>query len=157
VDAGSSRRVNAICPGAAEPPTEGPGLAPSPPSQTSPAAPAHDRPTGAQTEERDGLSPTWFWIGVGATTLLSGITLWSGLDTKARHDDYVNGGRNDDSLRSDGESAQQRTNLLLAGTGIAAIVTASIGLFGVDFGSSSVKASITPDPKLPKLGLEGRF
>lgn len=157
VEAKSPAKVTATC--ASEPTL---AEAPAPPPPLPPAAkakqPAVDaRPAGETTAERHGMSPTWFWVGVGATAVLGGLSVWSGLDTKSQHDEYVEGGRLDGTKRSSGESAQTRTNLLLAGTGVAGLVTLGIGVFAVDFRRQSLQASITPDPTGPKLGLGGHF
>lgn len=100
-----------------------------------------------------GLSPTWFWVGVGVTTVAAGATVWSGLDTNRRYDDFATT-RTDPSLRDDGRAAETRTNVLLGVTAGAAIATAALGLFVVDFSSDSSKqGSLWVSPS----GVRGTF
>ncbi len=81
-----------------------------------------------------GVSPTWFWVGVGVTAVAGGVTVWSGLDTETRYDRFAET-RSDPDLRDEGRAAQTRTNVLLGVTATAAVATAALGLFVVDFRS----------------------
>jgi len=88
-----------------------------------------------------GLSPVWFFVGVGVTAALGGMTVLSGLDTVHQHDRFASDGcslgstgprpADCDSRATDGQSAKTRTNVLLAVTGVAAIATAITGAFFV--------------------------
>jgi hypothetical protein len=60
---------------------------------------------------------------------LSGVTIWSGLDTKAKHDDFVAKPSADTSTA--GTDAQRRTNLLALATGGVALITGAVGIFAV--------------------------
>lgn len=108
------------------------------------------KPAGAAATPRDsgteaGLDPAWFWAGLGVTGVLAGVSVWSGLDTQSAKSDY------DDDLPSlsraeaqqrldDGNSKETRTNVLFALSGVAAVGTAALGLFVVDWGSDERKA-----------------
>lgn len=84
------------------------------------------------------LPPGWFYAGVGATVVLSGATVWSGLDTNGAHDDYerdlpqLTQTQADERVR-DGHARELRTNLLLAGSLVAGAGTAVLGIWFTDF------------------------
>jgi hypothetical protein len=114
---------------------------------TSPASPA--RAIDARTDPADrappvhtprsGLSPTWFWIGAGATALLGGAAALSGVDTLSRRDDFeragcpAQGSAGCDRISSDGRSAQLRTNLLIGGAAAAALGSVVLATVLVDW------------------------
>jgi hypothetical protein len=98
--------------------------------------------TGADDERaREGLAPTWFFVGVGVTALASGLTLASGLDAVAKHDQFAANGCGSgatgprasdcDARGRAGESAQLRTNLLLGASSVLAVATVAVGVFAV--------------------------
>lgn len=98
-------------------------------------APAGERPSAR------GISPVWFWVGAGATALLGGLTLGSGLDAVSKHDTFVDQGcaagasgprpADCDERGRSGESAQLRTNILLGATAVLAVTTVAIAVFAV--------------------------
>lgn len=100
----------------------------------------------AARDERRGLSPVWFWVAAGATAIGAGVSVVSGLDTKSKHDAFV-ADRSSTQASNDGKASEQRTILLLAGTGVLAVATAALGLFAVDWRTSSSAAS-SARPKL---------
>lgn len=120
VVAGSLERIVLEPPAAPPPSPEDPGD--EPPAEDAPEQPAAGKP----------LPPTWFWVGVGATALLGGATVWSGLDTNSAREQYdknpTPGGLDD------GRSKQSRTNLLLGSTAVVAALTATTGLWLTEFG-----------------------
>lgn len=154
VAAGARVEFEASCPEPkpAAPPT--PAAAPLPKTRATPA------PSPGRDAERHhgsrGLSPVWFWVGVGVTAALGAATTWSGLDTVSKHDDFEQSGRKDRDLKSQGESAQTRTNVLGIGTGVAAAATLGLGLFAVDF-SNGARVGVTPLPGGPGARFEARF
>lgn len=105
------------------------------------------------------LSPVWFVAGAGATVVLTGITIWSGLDTRSAYSDYQ---RDLPRLTQDeandrvdaGHSRELRTNLLLAGSVVCAAGTAALGIWFVDF-SSGKRASFGVAPN--GVALSGKF
>jgi hypothetical protein len=105
------------------------------------------------------LSPTWFYLGVGSTVALTGLTVWSGLNTKSALDDYERDlpeltQPEADERVSDGHSRELRTNLLLVGSLAAGAGTAVLGLWFTDF-SSQPRAVVGVTPG--RLVLSGRF
>jgi tetratricopeptide (TPR) repeat protein len=141
--------------------TESIELVPAPVQQpdASRAAPATEPPAaseaaraGAESEPSSlrSLSPLVFWTAAGVTAVLGGITVWSGLNASAKNDAYEDYARepnatSDQAVRGfdDAESAQTRTNVLLASTGVAAAATIAIGVFFTDWdGSSAEQAPI---------------
>ncbi|MEO6600423.1 MAG: tetratricopeptide repeat protein [Polyangiaceae bacterium] len=90
---------------------------------------------------RHGLSPTWFIAAAGTTAVLTGLTIWSGLDTRSAHSEYESRlptltQAEADRRVSDGHSRELRTNLLLSGSLLCAAGTAVLGIWFVDFGGS---------------------
>jgi hypothetical protein len=116
-----------------------------------PATPANSTalaPEPPPAKAKSGLSPTWFYAATGVTAVLAGATVWSGFDAVSRHDEFVSSGcapgatvakPADCHTRADeGASATLRTNVLLGTTIALAAVTATMGVFFVRWGGSSV-------------------
>lgn len=105
-------------------------VAPAPPPSPSPtrtSSPAPALPPTTEADQSRGWSPAWFWLGVGTTAALGVATTISGLDTLSKHDAFEK--NQTDATEEAGRSAQTRTNLLLGGTAVAALATASVGAF----------------------------
>lgn len=133
VVAGSSARVVLEPPKAADSGNEDPE-----PEPDDGAAPVAD-----SKKPSKGLSPTLFYVGVGATVVLGGVTVWSGLDTSSARDEYD---KNPTQAGLDeGRSKQSRTNLLLGATGVVALGTAVVGLFFTDFEGKKRPAAARTD------------
>lgn len=99
-----------------------------PPPEPEPE-PEPDVPTIDRGPEKNGMSPTLFYVGVGVTTVLAGATVWSGLDTQARRDDFDENPTG--TGYDEGVAAQKRTNVLLGLSVAAGVTTAALGLFAV--------------------------
>jgi hypothetical protein len=107
-----------------------------PTARTEPPAPARprDAPAAETQTSAHGLSPAWFWVGLGSTLLLGGATAMSGFDTQSKHNEFVTDGCPQvasapcGGLSSDGSSAQLRTNVLIASTAVVALVTVVVGV-----------------------------
>jgi hypothetical protein len=142
-------------------------------SESGPAAPAGaanpssgtDTPVGAEQagvgEPSGGLPPVVFWIGVGTTAVLGGVSLWSGLGTRSANDDYetYSLGPNAEfersrSLYDEAKSRQDRTNVLLGATAVVAVGTGVIATL-TDWGGGTSSAS-GELPRLPELALRER-
>ncbi|WP_394843050.1 hypothetical protein LZC95_39110 [Pendulispora brunnea] len=80
------------------------------------------------------MSPTWFWVGAATTAVLGGLTIASGIDTNAKHDEFELNRTADRA--SEGRGAQTRTNVLLGLTAIGAVATATLAVFFVDWSHS---------------------
>jgi hypothetical protein len=117
--------VDVVAPAPAPPQSPPP---PPPPSAKPEVAPAPHEPKSG------GVPPVVFFVALGATVVAGGVTTWSALDTRSQHatfDDQctTHPTASCESLRSQGESAQTRTNVLLAVSGVLAVTTATVGLF----------------------------
>jgi hypothetical protein len=139
-----SRRIDVVV----VPPEAGPPpVKPAPP--VSPAAAAPNRP----------LPPGWFYAAAGGTVVLTGLTVWSGLDTRSALSDYERDlphltQAQADQRVSDGHGRELRTNLLLAGSLVAGAGTAVLGLWLVDFGATG-RAAVGLGPG--RVALSGKF
>jgi len=92
---------------------------------------------------RSGLSPAWFFVGVGATAVLAGATTWSGIDTSKQHSDFEKLNCAQSRIAcvnaaSDGNAAQTRTNVLLGATAVVGLATAAVGVFLVRWRTGAV-------------------
>src|SRR5206468_1036343 len=99
--------------------------------------PRHEQPPSRPAP--NGLSPVWFWFGVGGTALLGGALVASAIDVKAKHDEYADAPTAD--LQSDGKAAQVRTNVLVSATAGAAVITAIVGFFFVGWSNRSPRSA----------------
>ena len=96
----------------------------------------------------------------GATVVLGGLTIWSGVDTNRARDEY-DGNPTEEGL-DDGKSKQKRTNILLAGTAVAGVATAVIGVFFTNW-KGEKKPTEAPESAIRPLigpgfvGAEGVF
>lgn len=107
---------------------------------TTPSRPVPVKPSPS------GISPVWFFIGLGATTVAGTLATLSGVDANKMHDSFESAGcsiassgpkASDCAARSDqGASATLRTNLLLGATALLAVNTAIAGTFFVRWSSS---------------------
>jgi hypothetical protein len=118
-----------------------------------------------------GLPKTVFFVGLGATVVLSGITLWSALDMRANPGlDRVRadcaGQSEDCPTYQEALSVQRRTNVLLGVTGGVAVITGVIGGFFIDWSSRPAVVGLGPlravTPSLAvgnglAVGASGRF
>jgi len=112
------------------------------PSEPAPApvapSPA-ERDTGAN-KKSSGWSPTVFYLGAGATVVLGGITVWSGIDTVNNPGrDKVKaacsaGAADCQSLYDQGHSKQTRTNVLIGVTSAVGVATILVGVLATDWG-----------------------
>jgi hypothetical protein len=117
---------------------------PLPPVPVRVPPPADERVTvqhaSAEADARR-LTPTAFWIGVGATVVLGGAAVWSGIDTlhnpgkDAVRQGCVNLGESCDLYR-EGQRHEMRTDVLIGTSAAFAIATLVTGLFYTDFSSA---------------------
>jgi hypothetical protein len=116
------------------------------PTRTAPAADEKQSDQGP-SHKSGALPPTVFWVGVGVTAVVGGISIWSGIDTQnnpgaSKVRDACNSGSADcNSLYDQGRSKQTRTNVLLGVTAVSGVATAVIGAFFTDWGGGSKPAS----------------
>jgi hypothetical protein len=127
--------------------------------------PQHPAPTGTKPRPQPvaparaaGISPVWFYAGAGATLALTGLTIWSGLDTNAAYADYkrelprLKQPEADDQVRA-GHALELRTNLLLGGSLLCAAGTAVLGIGFVDWRGARARVGLTPT----SVGVSGEF
>lgn len=109
---------------------------PAPAASSAPSAapaPSATEGDGKKPAPRGGLPPVVTYVGVGVTVLLAGVSVWSGLDTQSnpgpdKVKELCVGQGEGCSAYQDGLSRQKRTNMLLAATGGAAVVTGVLAL-----------------------------
>lgn len=134
-----------------------------------------DPPDPPTLEAAGGMSPAVFWTGVGLTTVLAGVTVWSGVDTANNPGaDRVeaqcapgNAPEACQRLLSEGLDKQSRTNLLLGATAGAGVLTVLIGAIWTDWDGQSSElepssAFVEVRPWVgvfdgPAVGATGRF
>jgi len=120
---------------------------------------AKPSPAAAARSESKPLTPTWFYAGVGATVALTGLTVWSGIDTNKAYSRYqrdlpeLTQAAADDRVEN-GHARERRTNLLLAGSLVCGAGAAVLGIWFVDFsGKSSATVGLAPG----HIAVSGRF
>lgn len=115
-----------------------PRAAPSP--TPGPPAPAPSTPP-----TRRGLSPAVALVGAGATLVVTGLAVWSGLDTLAGVDEYE--ANPTQQGLDEGRGRELRTNLLMAGAGVLAAATLAIAWFLTDWaGADTERAGVALVP-----------
>lgn len=109
-------------PAAPPAPAAAPAKAPAPAMPPPGLPPPPPQPEVAEpTAGNGGPSPAWFFVGLGATAVLGGATIGTGVATLAQHDEFEQGPS--EEARSNGLLLQNTTNALIAGTAVAGIVT----------------------------------
>ena len=137
-----------------------------PPLEDEPEA---DKP--APQSDKKPLPPLVFYGGLGLTTLLGGVTVWSTLDMRANpgkdkvREDCA-GASESCPTYQDALSAQRRTNVLLISTGVVAVGTAVVGAVFTDWtdeappSREASKGVVVPSLAVGDgvmLGASGRF
>ena len=129
-------------------------VSPEPPSTATSASPAVapsaatgprlNAPTIAAARAPDGsatgISPAWFFVGAGLTTLLGGLTIASGIDVREQEDAFYRAPTAEKA--ADGQAAETRTYVLGAITGAAGLATAAVGLFAVRWSGGGATAGV---------------
>jgi len=110
---------------------------------------------GPHDAKKKPLSPAVFYVGVGATVVLAGITTWSGLDAMKAKNDL--GSKPSTGEVDDVRSKVRRTDFLLAGTVVVGALTTYAGFALVDFGGKDKTATVVISPVSRTLFVEGRF
>lgn len=129
----------------------------TPPPPPPPADNATTVDDGA-SQKSNLLPPTVFWVGVGVTAVATGITVWSGFDTrsnpgpdKVRNACSASPPSSDcQSLYDDGRSRQTRTNVLLGVSAVSGVATAVIGAFFTDWGGGGKATATDASRSRPK-------
>jgi hypothetical protein len=100
--------------------------------------PPEDEKAPDAKESWHGVSPALFFVGLGVTAVLGGVTIWSGVDTLNNPGQDVvrqkcQGLGTDCPEYKDGRAKQVRTNALIGVTAGLGGLTAIIGLFLTDW------------------------
>jgi tetratricopeptide (TPR) repeat protein len=116
-----------------------------------PPARQPDNKPPVQPTPKKGIDPVWFYGSAGVTLVLGGVTTWSALDTKSAYDDYKAAlptltQDEIDRQVSDGHAKETRTNVLLGATALAALGSAALGVFAVNWGSSDTASAVAVTP-----------
>lgn len=142
-----------------EPPSDTPAPPPSGPKdpENKPPASGNDEPITVDTGG-SGLPPWVFFVGAAVTVGAGGATVWSGLDAQNNPGvDVVReacAGRGMDCPEyQDGVSRQNRTNILIATTAGAGVVTLVIGAFLTDWGGDEAPSGSGQRPASPSVAL----
>jgi hypothetical protein len=109
-----------------------------------------------------GLSPAWFAVGAIVTAGVGAAAIWSGIDTLNQRDEYDK--NRTEKGYQDGLDLERRTNVLIAGTGVAAVCTVVIAGFTNWSGSPKPQAKmrglrvdVRGAPGGAGIGLHGSF
>jgi hypothetical protein len=144
-EAGGKGEVNFVTPTT----PAGDSMAKEPDEPVAPEPPPPANPDRDASTKKGGWSPTVFYVGLGLTAVVGGITVWSGLDTvnnpgadkvKAACD-AMQPDCND--LYQQGRSKQTRTNVLIGASGVLGAATILIGVLATDW--SGGKSAPAPD------------
>ncbi|QQR91017.1 MAG: hypothetical protein IPJ88_04600 [Myxococcales bacterium] len=85
----------------------------------------------ASEPKQEGLSPLFVYTGIGLSSILLGLTIWSGMDMLAGIDDYENN-PTAEALDKD-QSKELRTSLFIGATALSVLATATVALFFTDW------------------------
>lgn len=135
--------------------------------EPAPAAATAPLPRTAPEPAHGGISPVFFYVGLGLTTALGAVTVLSGIHTLKVHDRFEHDGCNegatgprapDCGATSDaGKTSTLETNVLLGATAALAIATATTGVLLVKWADgTSVRARGAAAPGAAFAGLELR-
>jgi hypothetical protein len=110
-----------------------------PPATLSPPPSAPAEPATAAAEPTHGISPVFFYVGLGLTAAAGTAGVAFAIDTITQHQAYVDHHCTDGtgvasecaSRSNNGKDAQLRTNVAFAVTGGLAVGSAALGLFAV--------------------------
>lgn len=122
------------------------------PGRDARAAPA----PSARDASSKPLSPAVFYVGVGVTVVLSGLTAWSGIDTLSAKSDLS---RTPSSTEVEAvRSKMHRSDALFAGAAVAGLATVAAGFFWVDWGGEHrLETSVFPAEGGAFAAAAGRF
>jgi len=102
-----------------------------------------------------GLPSVIPWITGAATVACGAATVWAAVDTKQRHDEYVE--HPTDEKWNDGVARQRMTNALLASTAVLATTTIILAFFVRGSEKRSVRINPVISATSASVDLSGRF
>lgn len=147
--AGETARVELVVP-ALPPASPAPAAVPVAAPRGSPAtdaASASDAPSGVPA-----VVP---WLTGAATVACGGLTLWAGLDTRSKHQDYVE--HPTQAQWESGVARQRLTNVLAASTAALGVATITLAFFVRGSSKSNVGVTPTLGPSSAALEVAGKF
>lgn len=159
-----SRSLNATAGQTADLVLEAPAEVPPapPPVPVAPAAAVAPGAAGVvapvEAPAARGLSPAVFAVGAGLTAVSAGLLVWSGLDTLAARDAYVQSPS--EAGYNDGVAMELRTNALVVSTAVLGVTTAVVGALFTRWGTARggrARAVLTPAAGGAGLGVVGCF
>ncbi len=124
-------------------------LAPRPASAPSIAVPKETTAPRRAEESGGGIHPAFFFVGLGISAVLGGVTIWSAVDTRDKHEAFDH----TQAAADEGEAAQLRTNVLFGTTLGVTMATALVGALAVDWTGGPAPAATSAWG----LSLSGRF
>ncbi len=145
----------------------------SPASPTSPASSASNATSATSTAQRDaprrslsrdaavprgtssGVPAMVPWLTGAATLASGGLTLWAALDTRQKHQDYVD--HPTEEGWSNGVARQRLTNILAASTAALGVATITLAFFVRDSTKPSVGVTPSLSPSSAALDIAGKF
>jgi hypothetical protein len=165
-EAGGKGEVAFVAP--STPATKSMAKEPDDPVSAAPVSPTNDQHDDGADKKSSGWSPTVFFVGVGLTAVLGGVTVWSGIDTVNNPGtDRVKNECGDQgescALYQEGLSKQRRTNVLIGVTAGVGVGTLLVGVLATDWGggkkgSENVNAAQRLRPRVavaPWASLDG--
>jgi hypothetical protein len=140
----------------ATPPVAMPSSPPAPDAMPTPVSSPPSDAAGAPSGSKKPLSPVIFYVGAGITAVLTGVTIWSGVDTLTAKSDLSKTPSQPDI---DGvRSKEHRSDALFASTVVVGAATAVTALLWVDWGGGGhAAASVAPIPGGVVAQASGRF
>jgi hypothetical protein len=114
------------------------------PRPDEPARVPDEHPPSPGTPARGGLPPAAFFGGLGATALLAGCTLWSGIDAVAAKNALPSPASQ--AQEDDVHGRARRTDYLLLGAGLAGVGTAVLGIWVTRWSRPPPAGKLVPSP-----------
>jgi hypothetical protein len=114
---------------------------------------------GPETEKKSGLPPAVFYIGLAATAVLGGATVWSGIDTlnnpgtDAIDKCKATAGCDPVPLFDEGKAHETRTNVFIGVTSVVGVTTGILALFFTNWGDDSAPAEKKEARIMPLVGV----
>ncbi len=100
------------------------------------------KPGGGEPQRSRPLSPAVFYVGVGATAVLAGVTTWSGLDALSAKQALSSTPTT--SAVDDVRSRARRTDILLGSAVLVGALVTWAGVSLVDWGGGDASATLAP-------------
>jgi hypothetical protein len=130
----------------------------APPGAHDPANGEPQSDHGTEPEKKGGLPPVVSIVGMAATGVLLGVTVWSGIDTvnNPGADNVKNCNpqtTNCQALQDEGIAHEKRTNVLIGVTAVVGVTTGIIALFFTNWGDETASPEKKEARILPVVGV----